>query len=377
MLCIKRERITTIMVTAALLSGICGVATAAVHVEGQAQVGGSPLANSTVTLWAASSGEPKQLVQATTGSDGRFDLASQEDIGADIILYAIARGGDSRVALLSVLGHTPPAKIVINELTTVASAYTAARFINAEAISGNPLGLRIAAGNVPNLVDTATGGWGKVLLDPLNSTQTTTLANLNTLGSLISAFATVANDDWRARFLKAATPPTGVTAKSTLEAMAGIARAPWAAPNDLFALFDEAYPQPKDPLLRRQAPFAPYLAYVPRDFALSLAFTGGGNYAAGRLMFDADGNLWSGQNWLPGSQSGVLHGIGGGTIKFAPNGTPLSPPLVVAITGIAVRRGLMPGGQGAALVGGGIVTVILYPALARFFLQEKKQATTG
>ena len=29
---------------------------------------------------------------------------------------------------------------------------------------------------------------------------TTTLANFDTLGSLISAFATVANDEWRARF---------------------------------------------------------------------------------------------------------------------------------------------------------------------------------
>ena len=334
MLCIKRERFTTMMMTAALLSGICGVAMAAVHVEGQAQVDGSPLANSTVTLWAASSGEPKQLVQATTGSDGRFDLASQQDIGADVILYAIARDGDSRVALLSVLGHTPPAKIVINELTTVASAVTAARFINAEAISGNPLGLRIAAGNVPNLVDTATGGWGKVLLDPLNSTQTTTLANLNTLGSLISAFATVANDDWRARFLKAATPTGGATPKNTVEAMAGIARESWADPKALYALFDEAYPQPKDGS-RRKAPFLPYLAYAPPDFALMLSFAGGGVYANGKFVFDADGNLWSGQNWMPGSQSGVVHNIGGGTIKFAPNGTALSPA-VTGFTGMGI-----------------------------------------
>jgi len=54
------------------------------------------------------------------------------------------------------------------------------------------------------------------------------------------------------------------------------------------------------------APFAPYLVYVPDDFALSLCFSGGGDYANGRFMFDADGNLWSGQNWLPGSQSGVV-----------------------------------------------------------------------
>ena len=33
-------------------------------------------------------------------------------------------------------------------------------------------------------------------------------------------------------------------------------------------------------------------------------------------MFDATDNLWSGQNWLPGSQSGVNKSIGGGdTLK--------------------------------------------------------------
>ena len=53
--------------------------------------------------------------------------------------------------------------------------------------------------------------------------MTTTLAKLDTLGSLISAYAIVANDDWRARFLKAATPTGGVTPKNTLEAMVGIA----------------------------------------------------------------------------------------------------------------------------------------------------------
>jgi hypothetical protein len=96
------------------------------------------------------------------------------------------------IALLTVLGSSPPSKVVINELTTVASAFTSARFLNGDALSGNPLGLRIAAGNAPNLVEPATGGWGKVLLDPLNSSMTTTLAKFDTLGSLIT-YATVAN----------------------------------------------------------------------------------------------------------------------------------------------------------------------------------------
>jgi hypothetical protein len=345
MITVKAQMMVCIGLIVGSLSFSSGTAEAEVRIAGQVQIAGGPLASSTVTLWAASAGEPKQLVQTKSGSDGRFELRAADEPGRDVVIYVVAKGGIATVkngngdnpgiALLTVLGNTPPAKIVINELTTVASAFTSARFIKGEGISGNPLGLRIAAGNAPNLVDPATGGWGKVLLDPLNGSMTTTMATLDTLGSLISAYATAANDDWRARFLKAATPTGGVTPKNSLEAMAGIAREPWAAPKDLYGLFDEAYPLPAPDARRSGVPFAPYLVYVPADFALSLAFSGGGDYANGRFMFDADGNLWSGQNWLPGSQSGVNKSTGGGVIKFSPNGTALSPP-ITGFTGMGI-----------------------------------------
>lgn len=278
------------------------------------------------------------MAEVSTDPSGSFEIRySLEDrAGAEgDIVYLTTKGGSSAaLSLMSVLGTEPPEKVVVNELTTVASVFTSARFIEGTAISGNKLGVRIAAGNAPNLVDPVTGTWGEVLLDPLNSTQTTTLARLNTLGSLITAFGTVADDAWRANFLKAATSTGGATPKNTLEAMAGIARAPWAASKELYALFDEGYPQPKDGS-RRSAPFVPYLAYVPDDFALSLRFAGGGVYSAGRLMFDANGNLWSGQNWMAGSQSGVINGIGGGVVKLTPDGTPLSPP-ITGFTGMGI-----------------------------------------
>ena len=83
-------------------------------------------------------------------------------------------------------GASPREQVVVNEFTTVASAFTAARFIRGESISGNPLGLRIAAMNVPNLVNLQSGGWGSVIIDGLNLTRSTTLANFNTLASLIT-----------------------------------------------------------------------------------------------------------------------------------------------------------------------------------------------
>jgi uncharacterized protein (TIGR03000 family) len=306
---------------------------------GKVQGAGSPIAGSAVTLYAASEDKPMPLAQGKTGADGTFTLDVGQDKlkdSAGKVLYLVARGGTPKAAagkelndalvLLAVLGTKLPQSATVNELTTVASTFTAARFLNGDSLSGKSLGLRIAAGNVPNLVDPVTGGWGKVIIDPYNSTYTTALANLNTLGSLVSAFCTVADDDWRARFLKAATLPGGATPKNTLQAIAGIARRPWANAKELYSLFDEAYPQPKDGA-RRKAPFAPYLAYPPPDFVLSLWFGGGGSYANGNFCFDAEGNLWSGTNWMPGSQSGVLKSIGGGLIKFSPNGTALSPPI--------------------------------------------------
>jgi len=340
----SQMRAAAVLLTGGMLglASSASAADSAIRIEGQVQIGGGAVAESDVSLWA-SGDAPARLAQAKTDAEGRFVLSVEQSQNGGPSLYIVARGGsaaqkadgdNSAVELLTVLESVPPAKVVVNELTTVASAFTNARFIKGESISGNPLGLKIAAGNAPNLVDPSTGKWGKVLLDPINSTQTTTLASLDTLGSLITAFAITGNEDWRARFLKAATPTGGATPKNTLEALAGIAREPCADPKDLYALFDEAYPQPKDGS-RRAAPFVPYLAYVPDDFALSLAFAGGGMYANGRFMFDADGNLWSGQNWMPGSQSGAVHSIGGGVLKMTPNGAPLSPP-ITGFTGMGI-----------------------------------------
>jgi hypothetical protein len=147
-------------------------------------IAGQPVAGATVTLYAAGPAEPARLAESKTDDHGGFEPNTGQPTG-ETQLYVVAKGGTPKaaaskstndaIALLALLGSTSPRCINVNEFTTVASAFTAARFINGESISGNPLGLRIAAGNVPNLVDPATGEWGKVLLDPINSTQTATL----------------------------------------------------------------------------------------------------------------------------------------------------------------------------------------------------------
>jgi len=160
---LDKTQIVASLLALGLFAGASGSVAAAVRIEGRVQASGAPLANSTVTLWQASAGAAKQLAQARAGADGRFELNSQENPGADVILYLVSKGGtpaagreNAATAMLLVLSNAPPPKVVINELTSVASAFTAARFLDGESISGNPLGLRIAAGNVSNLVDPVT-----------------------------------------------------------------------------------------------------------------------------------------------------------------------------------------------------------------------------
>jgi hypothetical protein len=303
---------------------------AANAIEGQVTGAGAPIADSTVTLWAASADAPKQLAQARTGADGRFVLNAD---GGGASLYLIAKGGspaaakaggdNPAIALLSVLGKEPPTNATVNEFTTVASVWTHAQFLNGTAIKGHALGLEIAAGNVPNLVDLGTGGYGPAILDPLNSTQSPTMANFATLSTVVAGCVTRVAKDACAHLFAAATPPDGKVPADTLQALHAVARNAAYQPGRLFALLDEFYPVPAGKTLR-PTPFLPYLSFVPSAWLIGLKFTGGGLSAPGKIMFDSLGNIWTGANFIVGSQaSDALWD--GNMAKFTPNGRPLLP----------------------------------------------------
>ena len=343
---IGKASIAVVLAMCGLLAWTCNPAAAAVHIEGQVQAGGGPLANSTVTLWEANAGDPKQLAQTKTGSDGRFELGTDETPGADVSLYLVAKGGvatvnkgssdNPAIALLTVLGNRPPDKVVIDEMTTVASVWTNAQFLDGTAIKGRALGLRVAAGNVPNFVDLQTGGWGVAIQDPLNSGQTPTMANFATLADLLAGCTTRVNADACNNLFAAATAPNGKVATDTLAAAQSIARNSWYQPEKLFALLDQFYPAPNGKNLR-PVPFMPYLNWAPSAWVLPLKFDGGGYRAGGGAMFDSEGNLWVADNFTVGWQGQDSLWQGHAT-KFAPNGRPLSPN-ITGFTGGGMEGG--------------------------------------
>ena len=65
---------------------------AAETIAGRVLGGGSPIAGSTVTLWEGSADAPKQLVHASTDSNGRFEVRGGP-AAQGAVLYLIASGG--------------------------------------------------------------------------------------------------------------------------------------------------------------------------------------------------------------------------------------------------------------------------------------------
>src|SRR5271156_5052619 len=338
-----RESIAMLAAIAAF-SFLFALSTLAADIKGQVLGGGAPIAQSTVTLMQASAGAPKQLVQTKSDGSGNFTI---HGTGAtDCSLYLVATGGVSAanqgagdnpaIALIVVVGSKLPAKVVINEMTTVASVWTNAQFLDDTTLQGQPLSLRIAAGNVPNFVDLQTGGWGDAIQNPLNSSQTPTMANFATLADLLSACVARVKADACSSLFAAAAPPGGGPPTNTLNAAESIALNPWHQAGKIYDLLRQFYQvSPSNHMLA--VPYMPYLNWAPSAWVLPLKFDGGGYVAGGKAMFDSEGNLWVGDNFSVGWQGQDSLWQGHAT-KFAPNGKPLSP-ITTGFTGGGMEGG--------------------------------------
>lgn len=296
--------------SAAILSGV---------VQSGGTASARPLARVEVTLYEASNTRPRVVDTAMTDAAGRFTVTAPTD-EAEGVFYASVEVG-RRVEFVAVLGPTLPESATVNELTTVAAGYSMAQFYEGSKISGDPFALRLAAGMNDNIVDPATGASSPVLLTSPNADETISLRLTRALANLLTAC--VESRGTTASFLALAKPLRGRRARSTVQALANLARNPGRKVSQIYRLTKRA--QAYEPALERR-PDAWTVAVKVNDSgsdAQDELFGGPGN-----LAFDAWGFAWMTNNVTQGeptSSSVVMVLQPNGKPADGANGTPLSP----------------------------------------------------
>jgi hypothetical protein len=89
---IRRPSLIALVAATVILAG---QAFAVDSIKGQVRCGDAPIAQSTVTLFAATEGAPKQLAQTKTDNEGRFEIRTA-GASADASLYLVASGGEPK-----------------------------------------------------------------------------------------------------------------------------------------------------------------------------------------------------------------------------------------------------------------------------------------
>jgi len=295
-------------------------------ISGFVMSGNQPLEGMIVTLRSSGTEEGiKVLGDSETDSTGFFKISFNTPTNPEAILYITADSSvigtatsgiepDSDfVRLATVMRDIPfDAEVVINERTTVATAYSMAQFFTPGGIDGTSPGLQNAADIAQNLVNLSDGDVSDFLNNSANS-GTSTSPTFNSLANMLaSCVRSESNCD---TLFELATTPNGLTPANTLRAISNIARFPWQNVPQIFALSQE------------ETIYSPALASDVDITAWTLALVYTGNVmeldGPGNIAFDADGNAWVCNNYIfnpgPVDPDDVVCGDDH-VLKFTPTG---------------------------------------------------------
>ena len=322
--------------------GISPAAVAGKSISGKALGGQQPVVGATVSLYAASTSgygaSSAALATTTTGPGGTwtFSGVSCPSGPTDVPLYVVATGGsavggssNSAIGLSSALGPCSSAingtGYNIDEVTTVASAYALAQFLDSTGVhlgtsSTNTTGLANAVANVALLADLDAGTAQTML--PSGASGTLPAATLNSVANILAACvnSSGASSSQCTSLISAATPSGGTAPATTLQAALNIAHNPGNNVAALYALAGSA-----------NAPFQTPtpLSVQPNDWTLAVNFTGGSLDATAPtpvpdgLAVDAQGDVWVS---LFNSNSNVNGGFGA-ILQLSPLGQQAGPYL--------------------------------------------------
>jgi streptogramin lyase len=319
--------------------------------QGSVHGGQAPISGSAVTLYAASRqplSPAATVATGTTDSNGNFTFTSFTCPSPTAEMYITSLGGNpggganSAIHLMTILGQCQnlPRSVVVNELTTVAAAYTANQFIGpsgcvdcgsappgaVDNISGSALGLTNAMENAALLVGANNGADAASLPTsaecPSSGPAPTNCATLRKVNYLANALASCVNSSGPSsaqctELLNCSvphavyasnncTPPGGaVVPVDTLQAILSIARNPaTVSPSGIYNSASQ------------NVVFNPSVAGSYSDLTVSLSIIGNEFGQLQDLAIDAGGNIWV-SNY---GDAGTV-GDGGTVVKLGPNGS--------------------------------------------------------
>ena len=263
-----------------------------------------------------------------TDSNGAFSITNDYTCTPGQQVYMLTLGGNpgaganAGAALMAILGACPAATnfsslpfIFINEITTVAAAYSFSGFAvdathvsDDETAAGNTTqaaaktGMANAFANAANLVSTYTGG--TALATTPGGNGTVPQQELNTLANILAACvnsngSTVSPAPCYTLFNNATNGATVPTETAT--AAINIAHNPASNVANLYGLQSGT------------SPFGNKLSSQPNDFTVALYFTGGGINSPQAVAIDGSGNAW-----VPGYYGSLV-------AEFSPLGAAITP----------------------------------------------------
>jgi hypothetical protein len=327
--------------------------------NGSVQAGTQPVVGASVFLYAAGisgyASASSQIAAATTDKNGKFAVPAGYTCPSPISqMYLVATGGkvgtntaNPNLSLMTALGSCNAlgsSSVVVNEVTTVASAWATSPFAANDELtgnssylylgtsSGNLTGLANAFAAVNNLVDITTGQ--ARFVTPAENAAVP-YVEIGTLANFLNACTTTSGgvegdgSPCSVLFIATDTLPGGkgiyngsIAPSDTLQAAFNIAQHPSTAEGytlNSVNLF---------PLATSVSPFQPILTAMPSDWSISLNYTSGGGLTtastASSFAVDASGNLW------------ITDTTGGDVIEWNAVGAALSPS-----TGFPAGGGLL------------------------------------
>ncbi len=241
------------------------------------------------------------LYYVTTGSDGSFGITGDytcPSTTSQLYLYGTGgnpgSGANPAIGLLAALGTcqanstlSPSLYIVINEVTTIATAYAIAGYatdplhVSSAADALAQTGIANAFATVTNL-ETLNTGVALATTPTVNGGNgTVPLSEIDTLANILAACVNSTGPDFTPCSTLFSNAMNGSTAPGdTATAAINIAHNPGANIANLYGLQTGS------------AAFQPMLSVAPSDFSIAVSYTGGGLNIPSAVAIDALGNAW-------------------------------------------------------------------------------------